>query len=213
MPSAKSKADVPAKRAANPKRETSLHWHTVHLLENFLPCPPCWFTTFPAGGGGERRGMMLKNLCLKAGVPDVLIIYGADPLPPAIRQLVIEAINHPDYIGSPLALAAGDEMSRMVLSPAAHWIELKRAGTGKLSDAQIETQGFLAACGCKIANCENLDQVKAALDAWRMPRYVEKPSAFQTRVGTEKALANLNGGDEKNAPFNFATLENLSDLR
>jgi hypothetical protein len=34
-----------------------------------------WYTHFPAGGGGKRRGAILKGAGLKAGVPDILIIY------------------------------------------------------------------------------------------------------------------------------------------
>lgn len=35
--------------------------------------PPAWFTCFPAGGGGFIRGVRLKRLGLKAGVPDILV--------------------------------------------------------------------------------------------------------------------------------------------
>jgi hypothetical protein len=40
--------------------------------------PPAWFTCFPAGGGGFIRGVRLKRLGLKAGVPDLLVFR---PLP------------------------------------------------------------------------------------------------------------------------------------
>lgn len=36
---------------------------------------PAWFTSFPAGGGGEMRGMILKGTGLKSGVPDILIVH------------------------------------------------------------------------------------------------------------------------------------------
>jgi hypothetical protein len=37
--------------------------------------PPAWFSAFPAGGGGQMRGLILKGLGLKAGVPDILIVH------------------------------------------------------------------------------------------------------------------------------------------
>lgn len=54
--------------------EAQLHrtiagWLTLHLM------PPAWFTTFPAGGGGQLRGQLLKASGLKAGVPDILVIH------------------------------------------------------------------------------------------------------------------------------------------
>jgi len=38
-------------------------------------CPPAWFTAIPSGGGGEMRGMILKGMGLKAGVPDLLLLH------------------------------------------------------------------------------------------------------------------------------------------
>ena len=37
--------------------------------------PPAMFTSFPAGGGGLMRGMILKGTGLKAGMPDLMIIF------------------------------------------------------------------------------------------------------------------------------------------
>lgn len=37
--------------------------------------PPAVFTSFPAGGGGLMRGMVLKSTGLRAGWPDLQIIY------------------------------------------------------------------------------------------------------------------------------------------
>lgn len=37
--------------------------------------PPAWFSSFPAGGGGEMRGMILKGMGLKPGVPDLLLVH------------------------------------------------------------------------------------------------------------------------------------------
>jgi len=52
------------------------------------------FTSFPAGGGGQARGRVLKSTGLRAGMPDILIFHdgyayglelktGAVPLSPA----------------------------------------------------------------------------------------------------------------------------------
>lgn len=41
--------------------------------------PPAWFTSFPAGGGGELRGKIAKGMGLKAGVADLLIIDRGRP--------------------------------------------------------------------------------------------------------------------------------------
>jgi len=37
--------------------------------------PPAWFTAIGHGGGGEMRGMILKGMGMKAGVPDLVIVY------------------------------------------------------------------------------------------------------------------------------------------
>lgn len=36
--------------------------------------PPAWWTTIPAGGGGEIRGKILKGLGYRAGTPDMMIV-------------------------------------------------------------------------------------------------------------------------------------------
>lgn len=42
--------------------------------------PPTFFTAFPAGGGGVRRGARLKAMGLRAGVPDLLVIAPGCPV-------------------------------------------------------------------------------------------------------------------------------------
>jgi hypothetical protein len=37
--------------------------------------PPAMFTSFPAGGGGQMRGMILKGTGLRAGMPDLMFLY------------------------------------------------------------------------------------------------------------------------------------------
>lgn len=138
------------------KSETSLHWHVAGLLNNHL-APPAWFTTFPAGGGGEFRGKILKSLGLKPGVPDILIV-----LP--VQALIVLPSGH-----------VGNEWRTL---QSLYWIELKKLNSGKLSDAQIECHATLAAMGCQIAVCDNFPQVKTALAAWELP-YQEKSDREQ----------------------------------
>ncbi len=38
--------------------------------------PPAWFSSIPAGGGGEMRGRIIKGTGYKAGTPDLLIVSG-----------------------------------------------------------------------------------------------------------------------------------------
>lgn len=67
-----------------PYTERQLHRACAGFLSARL-APPNWFTTFPAGGGGKRRGQFLKAMGLKAGVPDLLlvklVVIGALPMP------------------------------------------------------------------------------------------------------------------------------------
>lgn len=53
--------------------ETEFHKAVAQYLDRALP-PECWWTTFPAGGGGKARGGKLKACGLKAGVADILIL-------------------------------------------------------------------------------------------------------------------------------------------
>lgn len=52
--------------------EDAFHVEVAGWLGWALPAPAFW-TTFPAGGGGFNRGLRLKRLGLKAGVPDILV--------------------------------------------------------------------------------------------------------------------------------------------
>lgn len=53
--------------------EHQLHRAVAEYLALALP-EQCWWTTFPAGGGGRIRGAQLKSMGLRAGVPDILIL-------------------------------------------------------------------------------------------------------------------------------------------
>lgn len=54
--------------------EAALQRQIVGYL-NWALAPPAWFTAIGHGGGGEMRGMILKGMGMKAGVPDLLIVY------------------------------------------------------------------------------------------------------------------------------------------
>ena len=70
--------------------EQSLHRVVAQYLDAALPAD-CWWTTFPAGGGGKIRGAQLKAMGLKAGVPDVLILRGAQFFTPRILWIELKA--------------------------------------------------------------------------------------------------------------------------
>ena len=54
--------------------EEQLHRAVARFLDVALP-EDAWWSTFPSGGGGKIRGARLKAMGLKAGVPDILIIW------------------------------------------------------------------------------------------------------------------------------------------
>lgn len=54
--------------------EAQLHRAVADYLAVALPESAC-FTTFPAGGGGKVRGAQLKSRGLRAGWPDVQVLY------------------------------------------------------------------------------------------------------------------------------------------
>lgn len=150
------------------KSETSLHWHVAGLLDKHL-APPAWWTTFPAGGGGEMRGKILKGLGLKSGVPDILIIV---PM-----TVPASAINGP--------------ISEFAVTPRLYWIELKKTGVGKPSDNQLKTQAILTGMGCRVANCDNLADVKAALVEWKIPYQTKSARQTSMQNAIENAFANV----------------------
>lgn len=54
--------------------ETDLHIQVAGFLHSTLDHSQVEWTTFPAGGGGARRGAMLKAMGLKPGLGDILIL-------------------------------------------------------------------------------------------------------------------------------------------
>lgn len=161
-----------AKKAAAGKSETSLHWHVAGYLDKHLAAP-AWFTTFPAGGGGEMRGKILKGLGLKSGVPDILIIFPT--------TLTLNAFG-----------ASFGAIPYSVVVPLLYWIELKKeASSGEPSAVQITTQQRLIEMGCRVANCNSMDGVKAALREWGLPYQENTPTEIGLRNSLKLALANV----------------------
>ena len=62
----------PAAKRSHP--EQSLQTHVAGLLSWLLPDEVAW-TAIGHGGGGKMRGAILKGMGLKAGWPDILILY------------------------------------------------------------------------------------------------------------------------------------------
>lgn len=153
------------KAAPGSKSETSLHWHVAGLLNKHL-AEPAWWTTFPAGGGGEMRGKLLKSLGLKAGVPDILIVNPTQAL---------------------IMLPSGFPSNEWREVQLLYWIELKKLNSGKLSNDQIKCHGKLAMMGCRIAVCDNLADVQKTLSEWQLPYRAD--SERQTIIGDQ--LKNL----------------------
>jgi hypothetical protein len=155
------------KPAPGSKSEHSLHWHVAGFLDKHLAAP-AWWTTFPAGGGGEMRGKILKSLGLKSGVPDILIIF------PVTLQLSSQTIPAP-----------------RVIVPLLYWIELKKTGSGEPSDVQISTQQRLTEMGCRVVNCDSVEAVKAAILEWGLPWQDITPQENELRNSLKSALANV----------------------
>ncbi len=158
-----------AKAAPGSKSEHSLHWHVAGLLNKHLAWP-AWWTTFPAGGGGEMRGKILKSLGLKAGVPDVLIVVPAQAL---------------------IALPSGHVGNEWHTVQLLYWIELKKLNAGELSDDQIKTHAKLTAMGCRIAVCDSLESVKETLMQWRLPYQAESGRQAIVNDQLKNAFANV----------------------
>lgn len=153
------------KAAPGSKSETSLHWHVAGFLNKHLAAP-AWWTTFPAGGGGEMRGKILKGLGLKSGVPDILIIF-------------------------PITLQLAYPSNQTVVVPLLYFIELKKTKSGEPSDAQIKMQQRLTEMGCRVANCDSLEAVKAAIVEWGLPWQDITPHESDLRNSLKLALANV----------------------
>jgi hypothetical protein len=164
-----ARGTVAKKSKSAPKGETSLHWRVAGLLNKHL-APPAWWTTFPAGGGGENRGKLLKSLGLKSGVPDILIFV------PCSGTMI-------KYEGN--LISSGTAEFHLT---AVYGIELKKEGEGELSEAQKREQPLLAGANVRIVNCETMEQVHAALAAWAVPYRAQSPRQTSINAALEKTF-------------------------
>lgn len=78
------------RKAKRKQPEQEFHKTVAQFLDAALPAS-CWWTTFPAGGGGKARGGKLKAMGLKAGVPDVLVIHGFAPTAAQVVWIELKA--------------------------------------------------------------------------------------------------------------------------
>jgi len=69
-------ADLPGPKVRRPRGhgETRLHCAVARFLRAAIDRKACFWTTFPAGGGGATRGGILKAMGLKRGFPDILLL-------------------------------------------------------------------------------------------------------------------------------------------
>ena len=65
---------IPPKRRKPILRERNLHKAVADYLRLALP-PSVFWTTFPSGSGGAARGGQLKAMGLRAGVPDIIMLF------------------------------------------------------------------------------------------------------------------------------------------
>lgn len=61
----------PPKPRAHPEQDLQ---QTVAEYLTWALAPPWWFTAIGHGGGGAKRGAILKSMGVKSGVPDLLIL-------------------------------------------------------------------------------------------------------------------------------------------
>lgn len=104
---------------ARPRRkprhiEGGIHKNVATTLELCL-LPGTFWTTFPAGGGGARRGQHLKAMGLKAGVPDLLIAHAGMTL---WVELKAPKNGH---------LSDDQERTHIALREAGHFVEVCRS--------------------------------------------------------------------------------------
>lgn len=121
--------------------ETSLQMQVAGLLDKWL-APPALYTAFPAGGGGEMRGKILRSMGLKSGWPDIQIIWGGFP------------------------------MGVIVPGSGLYLLELKTVrGIVSATQAEMHKAIKLTLPGAQIAIARTLDEAKQQFEAWHLPRH------------------------------------------
>lgn len=69
----------PNKKSKRSHPEQSIQRQVAQFLSWALP-DDVWFSSIGHGGGGAIRGAILKSTGMKAGVPDILIVYRGRPV-------------------------------------------------------------------------------------------------------------------------------------
>lgn len=62
------------RRRKNPSANELLQTAVVSYLAQALP-PTAFFSIFPLGGGGLFHGLQMRNLGVRAGFPNLLVLY------------------------------------------------------------------------------------------------------------------------------------------
>lgn len=124
--------------------EQDLHEQVARVLDLELSAPVAW-TTFPAGSVPlpAQYAVKLTRMGLKPGWPDILVLH---------QQLFGIELKRPGGVLS---------RTRMVRT---------KLGALRQIEGQADVFPRLVAAGMKIAVCHSVDEVLAALDAWRIPR-------------------------------------------
>jgi hypothetical protein len=84
-------------RKVGHEHERELHAVVAQFLRLALRAPRTW-TTFPAGGGGLKRGRMLARLGLRPGWPDILVLH---PSPTTLdrRHVIVVGLELKTEVG------------------------------------------------------------------------------------------------------------------
>jgi hypothetical protein len=128
-------------------------------LDKYL-APPAIYTAFPAGGGGDMRGKILRSAGLKAGFPDIWIMCGSAGKPSVFYQP-----------GSGL-----------------YMLELKTL-TGVLSAAQKAIHAAIRETlpGAQIEIARTLEEAQRWFECWRLPRReFGRAEGYAHGIGTQR---------------------------
>jgi hypothetical protein len=80
------------------EHESDLHGAVAQFLRLALRRPTAW-TTFPAGGGGLKRGRMLARLGLRPGWPDLLVMHPTPLTNQGNRHAIVLGIELKTEVG------------------------------------------------------------------------------------------------------------------
>lgn len=109
---------VAPKRRKPVQRERAFQIAVARYLDLALPAS-CWWTAFPAGGGGKARGGQLKAMGLKRGCGDILILVPTCPETERQRtEIIWLELKTPSGSVDP---EQKEFAKRMMLMPGVHW--------------------------------------------------------------------------------------------